>query len=432
MFVPIIPSSGLAGWRFLQRTYDSQFANFSNSAQVSRSAEYFSENIGKVETAKDLTSDRRLLEVALGAFGLQDDIDNRFFIQKILEEGTTADDALANRFSDSRYQEFSKAFGLGPGEQVQVSADGFAADMVARFQANSFEVSAGQQDDTMRVALYAQRTLVDLASPPVKPDDRIATEAVAAAVSEFAETIEGDAAYFENKIGSVITPDDLLDDTRLLKMALGAFGLWDDYDAIINFEPTVDVPVSPVRDKVKQVLEEGSISNVAFANELENPAYADLARAFGFGIAETVQVRQQGFAGSIVDRFIEQNVEIPDGVIYNEPLVVIDGSLPLEPFSDQDMSNDAKWFTIMGEPPLRALFDAALNLPSEVGQIDIEKQLTIFKERAQSIFGSDQVNQFSDPEKVDDLITQYLLRSQIQSFNNATSSQAIALTLLRS
>ena len=40
--------------------------------------------------------------MALGAFGLQDDINNRYFIRKILEEGTTNEDALANRFSDTR------------------------------------------------------------------------------------------------------------------------------------------------------------------------------------------------------------------------------------------------------------------------------------------------------------------------------------------
>ena len=80
MFQPVIPVSGLAGWRFLQRTYDSQFETFSKGAVLQRDAEYFRENIGQVRTAEDLTSDRRLLNVALSAFGLQDDINNRYFI----------------------------------------------------------------------------------------------------------------------------------------------------------------------------------------------------------------------------------------------------------------------------------------------------------------------------------------------------------------
>ena len=432
MFTPVIPTSGLAGWRFLQRTYDSQLQNFSSSAQITRNTDYFLKNIENVKTAQDLTSDRRLLEVALGAFGLQDDIDNRFFIQKILDEGTTAEDSLANRFSDNRYKEFSEAFGLGPGETRQIGTSGFSEDIVARFQANSFEVSAGHQDDTMRVALYAQRELGEFATPPQKSAERIAAEAISAAVADFAASNQEDLEYFEENIGLIQTTDDLLDDPRLLKVTLGAFGLQDDYEAITTFEPSVETPVSPEREKIKQVLEEGSISVVAFANELENPAYAELSRAFGFGIAETFQARRLGFSGGITDRYIERNFERPEGVVYEKPVVVFNGKFELEPFVSDDVSNDAKWFTIMGEPPLRSLFETALNLPSEFGQIDIEQQLSVFKERAQSVFGSDQVNQFADPEALDQLITQYVVRAQLSSFDSGATSASIALTLLQS
>lgn len=432
MFNPIIPSSGLTGWRFLQRTYDNQLENFSNSSQISRNTEYFLEKIGEVKSAEDLTSDRRLLEVALGAFGLQDDIDNRYFITKILEEGTTADDSLANRFSDNRYRDFSAAFGLGPGETSQTGKEGFAEDLVARFQANSFEVSAGLQDDTMRIALYAQRVLVDLATPPQKSQERLDAEAIAAAVSDFADSAEEDIEYFEENIALIATPEELLNDTRLLKVALGAFGLGEDYEAIVNFEPDADTLVSPEWTKIKEVLEEGSISVVARANELDNPAYADLSRAFGFGIAEDFRANDFGFSDEITDLYIQQNFEIPEGITLNEPVVVRDGAVELEPFRSEDMSNDAKWFTIMGEPPLRSLFETAFNLPREFGQVDINQQLTVFKERARATFGSDDVNQFSDPQKLDDLITQFVVRSQITSFNSGSSSATIALTLLQS
>ena len=85
----------------------------------------------------------------------------------------------------------------------------------------------------------------------------------------------------------------------------------------------------------------------------------------------------------------------------------------------------------MGEPPLRKLFETALNLPSAFGQIDIDQQLTVFKKRAKQVFGSEDVNQFSDPQKVQDLITKYIVREQINSFSMNYSSNAIALTLLR-
>lgn len=262
MFQPIVPAAGLPGWRFLQQTYESQLTAFSSSTVQQRDTEYFAENIGKVETAEDLVKDRRLLGVALGAFGLQDDINNRFFIQKVLEDGTASDDALAVRLSDTRYREMSDSFGFGPGAINLRSLSTFADEMIERYQTNSFEVAAGNQSESMRIALFAQRELPDLAS-----------------------------------------------DTT---------------------------------------------------------------------------------------------------------------------------SNDAKWFTVLGNPPMRQLFERALNLPSSIAQIDIDQQLGVFKERAQSTFGTDELSAFQDEDLAQSVIDRYVIQDQIANFSNTLSSGSIALTLLQS
>ena len=105
-FQPVIPLSGYTGWRFLQRTLATQQATFNDSAPVKRATEQFRERIGGVRTAADLVKDRALLQVALGAFGLDDDIDNTYFVQKVLADGTTSDDALSSKLADKRYAAF--------------------------------------------------------------------------------------------------------------------------------------------------------------------------------------------------------------------------------------------------------------------------------------------------------------------------------------
>lgn len=261
MFQPVIPSAGLAGWRFLQRTYDQQFEAFTKSVELQRDTEYFRENIGSVTTAEELVSDRRLLDVALGAFGLQDDIDNRYFIRKILEEGTVGDDTLANRFSDSRYAEMSQAFGFGPKEFLKVGQPAFVDTMIDRFEATEFEVAAGNQDASLRVALYAERKLSELAV--------------------------------------------------------------------------------------------------------------------------------------------------------------------------EDISENAKWFKIMGEAPLRQVFEKALNLPSAFAQIDIDQQLSVFKDRARSVFGTSDPSIFTDKLRVQNAITKFVVRTQVDGFGAGLSSNSIALSLLQ-
>lgn len=163
-FQPVVPTGGLVGWRFLQRTYDAQFETYSASAVRQRESEYFLENIGKVRSVEDLVSDRRLLQVALGAFGLQQDLDNRFFIQKVLSDGTRADDALANRLADSRYRDFADAFGFGPGELRQNGSPDAMKKIAEASLVAGFEIAVGDVDDTMRIALFTQHALAEIAS----------------------------------------------------------------------------------------------------------------------------------------------------------------------------------------------------------------------------------------------------------------------------
>lgn len=260
-FQPVIPAVGLSGWRFLQRTYDDQLSAFSKSPKLERDSDYFKEKIATIQSAEDLVRDRRLLGVALGAFGLQADIDNRYFIQKILQDGTESDDALANRLTDKRYKEMSEAFGFGPGATSKTTNALAMAEIAARNKVQEFEISVGNQDDSMRIALYAQRELAEL-------------------------------------------------------------------------------------------------------------------------------------AGS-------------------------------------DKSEDAKWFTLMGLPPLRTMFETALGLPKSFGQIDIDQQLDVFRDKIRGVIGEDTVTQFNDAEALERITTLYLARSQIENLNASTSAGANALTLLR-
>ncbi|WP_037315242.1 DUF1217 domain-containing protein [Ruegeria halocynthiae] len=259
-FQPVVPSDGIVGWRFLQRTYDAQLESYSSSTVRERETRYFLENIGKVQSAEDLVSDRRLLQVALGAFGLEGDINNRYFIQKILSDGTSADDALPNRLADKRYRELSEAFGFGPGE---VRKTGRVSDMEAIAQDNvvsRFEIAVGESDDSMRISLYAQHALKDLAS--------------------------------------------------------------------------------------------------------------------------------------------------------------------------QDSSSDTKWFDLMGLPPLRSMMETALGLPSSFAQLDIDKQLEVFKDRLSGLTGSDDLAQFTEEAAVSKLTDQFLARRQIAQLQSIISPAQTALILL--
>ncbi len=171
-FQPVLAGGGLSGWAFLTRTRDAQQAAFDASAPVVRDTTYFEETIGTVRTAEELVGDRRLLRVALGAFGLQDDIDNRYFLRRVLEDGTFGDGALANRLSDSRYREFARAFGFGDLDPPRTVLSDFGAEITSAYRDRQFEIAVGAQDETMRLAMGLDRALDRIIGTDTSDDGR--------------------------------------------------------------------------------------------------------------------------------------------------------------------------------------------------------------------------------------------------------------------
>ena len=163
-FAPVLPLAGYAGWGFLKRTLPSQKAAFAAGSGVKRDEDYFRARIGSIKTAEALVSDRRLLKVALGAFGLDADINNKFFIRKVLEEGTLKVGTLANRLADKQYLAMSAAFGFGdfPVPSTQIST--FADTILSAYKTRQFESAVGDQNGDLRLALNAERELPALAN----------------------------------------------------------------------------------------------------------------------------------------------------------------------------------------------------------------------------------------------------------------------------
>lgn len=155
-FPPAVPFTGLAGLRFIDRTYDRQLNVFSSSPDIQRNVDYFLENAGAVRSVDDLMGDRRLLTVVLGAFGLDEDIGKGAFIRKVLDEGTVDSRSFANRLAEPAYRNMSKVLGFGDvgGYLFQESTRQRIAD---DYLARQFELGVGEQDLDLRLAMNFRR-----------------------------------------------------------------------------------------------------------------------------------------------------------------------------------------------------------------------------------------------------------------------------------
>ena len=260
-FQPLLPFGGLAGWQYLKRTAPEQIEAYANSGANLRDSEYFAAEIRNIQTAEQLVDDRRLLRVSLAAFGLEEDIDSKFFVRKILEEGSLNNDSLANRLADKRYLEFAKAFGFGDFPVPNTQLSDFPDRILSAFRERSFEAAVGEQNGDLRLALSLEREFTDIA---------------------------GDST-----------------------------------------------------------------------------------------------------------------------------------------------NNNTKWFAILGNPPLRSVFESAFNLPSSFAGLPIDKQVEIFRDRASSRFGSDVVTELAEPETIERITQSFLLAKQVAQANPIVAGST-ALALLNS
>ncbi|MEZ5777390.1 MAG: DUF1217 domain-containing protein [Paracoccaceae bacterium] len=190
-FVPVIPFGGYAGWKFLSRTRPAQQGAFTAGAALGRERDYFRERIGSVTTAEALVEDRRLLSIALGAFGLSGDIDNKYFLRKVLEDGTLDPKALGSRLADKRYLEFSRAFGFGDFAVPRTQLSDFADGLIAKYEAHRFEEAVGEQSDQMRLAMNAERELAALARRDLSADAKWYSVMASAPLREVFQTALG-------------------------------------------------------------------------------------------------------------------------------------------------------------------------------------------------------------------------------------------------
>ncbi|MEO1549605.1 MAG: DUF1217 domain-containing protein [Pseudomonadota bacterium] len=169
-FDPVTPLPGVAGLRFLERTAERQEANFLSAPQIQRDMSAFRDRIGSVLTAEDLVQDRQLLRVALGAYGLDEELGKTAFLQKVLEEGTEAQGAFATRFIDPRYRAFAEGFGFGNALGPQTGEPGFVEGILSQYATRQYEIAVGKSEPNLRLALGFKREIAELAVSPNAAD----------------------------------------------------------------------------------------------------------------------------------------------------------------------------------------------------------------------------------------------------------------------
>jgi hypothetical protein len=227
--------------------------------------------------------------------------------------------------------------------------------------------------------------------------------------------LKRDADYFRANIAKVKTADDLVNDRRLLRVSLEAFGLAGDLNN---------------KAFIRKVLAEGTLKEGAFANRLADKQYQKLSAAFGFGDFNTPRNAISGFADKILKQSSQRGFEAAVGNQNANFRLAMNIERELPELAKRSGSDDLLWLTVLGSPPMRSVFQTAFGLPDSFASIDLDKQLETLKDKSAAMFGSSSLRQFTSAEKLDTLVRQFLVRADIATTQSG-GSFGTALTLLQ-
>jgi hypothetical protein len=231
----------------LYNTYASNLpktlARVGSEPDVSKAAQYYQANIGKVTSVDDFLNNSRLFSYAMNAYGLSDMTYATAFMKKVLTSDLTDSSSFVNKLTDPRFLTFAKAF--------QFSTDGTVAAQPVIAQ-NSTE-----EDDT--VEAYTQQQV---------------NKGTAAS---------DEATYYQANIGNVTSVDQLMSNSRLVKYAITAYGLNPDITS---------------NTTIRAVLTSDLSDPNSLANTLTNSGYKALASAFNFNTDGSVNGTAQSVTTS--------------------------------------------------------------------------------------------------------------------------------------
>jgi hypothetical protein len=289
-----------------------------SSEYIKAETDYYAANISKVKSIDSLMADKRLLAIAMAAYGLDAAAEPPARVREMLQGGVADPDSPANKLTDKSYAAFVSAFNFVEHGELTTSRDEVLMETPK---------------------LYGIKSSLGLVKPTV-------------------EYVQAETAYYLANVVKLESIDDLLADKRLLGFALSSLGL----------DPATETP-----ERIRALLEGGVSDPDSPANKLTDKRYAAFVSTFNFmeyGEAATTRNPAQRAA---IDKFMRQTLE-EDAGKQNE-------GVRLALYFERKAETLTSFYEILADPALARVLRTALSLPDSFASADIDKQVQLFESK---------------------------------------------------
>jgi hypothetical protein len=225
--------------------------------------------------------------------------------------------------------------------------------------------------------------------------------------------IKADRAYFTEKLSEPLTKEQFLNDKRLLRVALTAFDLGGE---------------EWKRGFIDKVLKEVSDPESTFLARLNNPKYTAFAQAFK-PVNGVISLTSEALDKVTAD-FDTASFQTAVGQVDDSMRLALNYQSEIGDLIGTGSNESAMLYRMLGNVPVRTLLETALNLPTEIRKLDIEKQAEWLKDSLQKRFGVSDLKSLTTPEMINKVIERFHTMESIKTNASNYSPAANALTLL--
>jgi hypothetical protein len=214
-------------YTLISRDMNKSLARVAEQPDVARETEYYLSRIGDIKSVDDFMADSRIYNFALKAHGLEDMAYAKAFIRKVLTEGIDSNEAFANQLSDSRYASLVKSLNFAAYGTAATAFDSAQKGVVDRFQRQTLEIEAGEENMGVRLALYFERMAPTIKSGMEILADDALSEVVRTTFQMPNEIIGADIDRQAKFIEDVVDIEDFQDPAKVGKFLERFTAMWE-------------------------------------------------------------------------------------------------------------------------------------------------------------------------------------------------------------
>jgi hypothetical protein len=221
-----------------------------------------------------------------------------------------------------------------------------------------------------------------------------------------------ETVYYREHASKITTLDEFIENTRVFRYAMTAFGLED---------------LAYAKGYIRKILKGGVSDPQSLANRTTDVRLREFARVFDFDLWGDLTMKRAATGQQVVDRYVRQRLETDAGQE--------DEGIRLALYFERMAPTIRNSFEILADAALSKVVRTVLGLPDAFAAVDIDRQAAVLDERID-------VASFKDPEALSRFLTRFTASWDstqssasdpvLQLFSggrNATVSVDLAMTL---